>query len=144
MAVPTSLSGGCLCGAVDYSCAAPPLSMVNCHCRDCQKWSGGTYSPTVVVPAESLEITDGQLRSYTLRADSGAEATRQFCPACGSQLFAFSSARPERIGIKAGSLDDPRWFKPTADVWVSRAQPWDTLDATIAKISEGRPAPHQG
>lgn len=25
--------GGCACGAVRYECMAPPLRMVNCHCR---------------------------------------------------------------------------------------------------------------
>ena len=140
MAVPTTFSGGCLCGAVRYSCAAAPLSLVNCHCRDCQRASGGAYTPTIVVPAESLQVTGGRLESYTLRADSGNEATRQFCAECGSQLFAFSSGRPERIGIKAGSLDGPHWFKPAADVWVSRAQPWDSLAATTEKVSGGRPA----
>ena len=78
--------------------------------------------------------------SPTRCADSGNEATQQFCAECGSQLFAFSSGRPECIGIRAGGLDDPHWFKPAVDVWVSRAQPWDSLAATTEKISGGRPA----
>ena len=113
--------------------------MVNCHCRDCQRASGGAYSPTVVVPAESLQITNDRLESYTIVAESGNRATRQFCGECGTQLFAFNSAHGNFIGIKAGTLDDPSWFKPIADLWVSSAQPWDCLDSSIPKILKGSP-----
>jgi hypothetical protein len=132
-------SGGCLCGAIRYSCSAQPVAMVNCHCRDCQKASGGPYSPTVIVPAQSLRIASGQPKFHKVICESGNEATRAFCLECGSQLFASSSGRSEFIGIKAGTLDDPSWFKPMADVWVASAQPWDSLDPAIPKSPKGRP-----
>ena len=72
-------------------------------------------------------------------SESGNEATRAFCLECGSQLFASSSGRRDFIGIKAGSLDDPSWFKPMSDVWVASAQPWDCLDPAIPKMPKGRP-----
>ena len=97
----------------------------------------------MIVPAESLRITNGRAESYIVAAASGNEATRNFCADCGSQLFAFSSGRHEFIGIKAGSLDDPRWFKPLADVWVESAQPWDCLDASIPKMPQGGAMPRK-
>jgi hypothetical protein len=41
--------GGCMCGAVRYECTATPMFMGNCHCRDCQRASGGTYAPAIGV-----------------------------------------------------------------------------------------------
>jgi len=41
----TSLTGGCQCGAVRYECSVEPLFTGNCHCRDCQKATGGAYVP---------------------------------------------------------------------------------------------------
>ena len=38
-----NFTGGCLCGAVRYECTADAIFMGNCHCRDCQKASGGAY-----------------------------------------------------------------------------------------------------
>jgi hypothetical protein len=114
--------------------------MVNCHCRDCQRASGGPYSPTVIVPAQSLRIGSGQPKFHKVISESGNKATRAFCLECGSQLFASSSGRSEFIGIKAGTLDDPSWFKPMADVWVESAQPWDCLDPAIPKSPKGRPS----
>jgi len=61
-----------------------------------------------------------------------------FCPQCGTPLYASSSARPDFIGIRAGSLDDPSWFQPSADVWTDSAQPWDVMDPGVVKFAKGR------
>ena len=53
----TAINGGCLCGAVRYECNAEPLFTGNCHCRDCQRASGGAYSPAMGVPTDALKIT---------------------------------------------------------------------------------------
>ena len=50
-------AGGCLCGCVRYECSADPIFMGNCHCRDCQKSSGGAYEPDIGLPAGALKIT---------------------------------------------------------------------------------------
>jgi hypothetical protein len=61
-----------------------------------------------------------------------------FCGDCGAQIYAFSSGRSEFVGIKAGSLDDPSWYRPVKDVWVSSAQSWDSLDPAIPKVLKDR------
>ncbi len=35
------------------------------------------------------------------------------------------SSMPDVIFIAAGSLEDPSWHQPGADLWTSSAQPWD-------------------
>lgn len=138
MSAPTAFSGGCACGAVRYECSAAPLGMVNCHCRDCQRAGGAGFSPTVTVPAGALRLTAGQPAYFSKSADSGNVARRAFCPACGAPLFASSSARPDVVGIRAGSLDDPSWFRPSADVWIDAAQPWDVMDPDVPKFAKNR------
>ncbi len=66
----TSLTGACQCGAVRYECAAEPLFTGNCHCRDCQRATGGAYVPAFAVPAQALKIT-GEVKYYESRSDSG-------------------------------------------------------------------------
>ena len=98
--------------------------MVNCYCRDCQRAGGAGYSPTVVVKRSAFQVISGEPVYYDRVADSGNIATRAFCGACGSPLFASSSAKGEFVGIRAGSLDDPSWYRPTREAWVTSAQPW--------------------
>jgi len=68
MAAP--FSGGCTCGAVRYECSAEPLMMGNCHCRDCQRASGGPFVSIVAVPKDALKIT-GEVKYHEVKADSG-------------------------------------------------------------------------
>ncbi len=83
----------------------------------------------------------GQCREHQTTAASGNAAKRQFCAICGTPLFATSSARPEYVGVKAASLDDPSWFAAEADVWVDSAQPWDHMNPNVPRFAKDRARP---
>jgi hypothetical protein len=136
-----AITGGCACGAVRYECDAPPTAMVNCHCRDCQRAGGGGYAPTFVVAVSAFRLLRGEPKIPEVRAESGNTARRGFCASCGSPLFAGSSGRPDFVGVRAASLDDPSEFAPSADVWVASAQPWDAMDPVVPKFERSRPRP---
>ncbi|MFI7966219.1 aldehyde-activating protein, partial [Acinetobacter baumannii] len=38
---------------------------------------------------------------------------------------------PEMISIRAGTLDDPSLYQPRAEVFVSQAYAWDTLNPNL-------------
>ena len=38
-------TGGCACGTIRYEWSAEPVLAGNCHCRDCQRATGGTCAP---------------------------------------------------------------------------------------------------
>lgn len=132
-----AITGGCACGAVRYACDAPPTAMINCHCRDCQRAGGSGYSPTVVVPKSALRLLRGEPKVHEVRGESGNTARRSFCGDCGSPLFASTSSRPDSLGIRAGTLDDPSVFQPAADLWTASAQPWDVMDPAVPKFDRG-------
>ena len=127
----SAFTGGCACGAIRDECAEPALAMVNCWCRDCQRAGGSSHAPTLVVRRKALRIERGEPKLYERTADSGNTARREFCGVCGSPLFASSSARPDDVGIRAGSLDDPSVFAPARNVWTKSAPPWAVLDPDL-------------
>jgi len=137
MEVPASFSGGCACGSIRYRCSAAPLAMINCHCRDCQRAGGSAYSPTVVIYRANFLLLQGEPRYHELTAASGNTARRGFCANCGSPLFASTSARPDVMSIRAGSLDDPKWFRAQREYWTQSAQPWDILSPDTVKFATG-------
>src|SRR5438270_7729772 len=57
-------TGGCLCGAIRYECSAEPVMMFKCHCRDCQRVTGGGFVPGLLVPVSAFRLTQGQLRYH--------------------------------------------------------------------------------
>jgi hypothetical protein len=123
--------GGCACKAVRYEVASEPVAFMLCHCRDCQYASGGEPAAVVVVPKPAFKLTKGSVTSYSSKGDSGNQVTRQFCGACGTPLFSALEGNPTLWAIKAGSLDDPSWLKPTAYLWTASAQPWAHMDPAI-------------
>jgi hypothetical protein len=126
-------SGACACGAIRYECSAAPLISFNCHCRDCQKTSGSAFLPLIVVPADALKITKGQPKYYAVKADSGRTISRGFCQDCGSTMLGKVAEQPAALAITAGSLDDPSRYQPSADIYISSAQPWDHMNPALPK-----------
>jgi hypothetical protein len=137
MAVP--FTGGCACGAVRYECSAEPVMAGNCHCRDCQRASGGPFAPVVIAPKAAVKIT-GAVKYYEVKGDSGNAIRRGFCPNCGSPLFGMPSGLPmELVSIRAASLDDPSWYRPAMDIYTASAQPWDHMNPDIPKFPKMPP-----
>ena len=132
MAAP--FTGGCACGAIRYECSAEPGLSMNCHCRDCQRASGTAYASVIRVPAAAFKVVKGEPKFYTVTGDSGNQVSRSFCPNCGSPLFSRLSAATDVVGIRVGSLDDPSWHRPTANIFVKSAQPWDYMNPDLPKF----------
>lgn len=138
--------GGCYCGNVRYECTAPQaeLQMMRCHCRDCQRVSGGPYLPVVLVPKDKFQVTRGTIRRHRTASEAMGHHVRGYCADCGSRLTG-GEGDPDpgknMIGVTASSLDDPSWFRPTCDLWVSDAQPWDSsLRESIEKFERYPPS----
>jgi hypothetical protein len=136
------LDGSCLCGKVTYNCAADPVATAACHCTDCQKQTGTSFSVVVAVPRDALKIEGDSLASYiTVGTDTGQEVSRQFCRECGSPIAGLADAMPEVAFIKAGTLDDTSWLDPQMHVWCDSAQPWIPLESQPGtKLPRGVPA----
>lgn len=130
--------GHCLCGAVHYRLVGEPVATRICWCRDCQFISAnGTVN--AIVPTAAIEIT-GDLAEFSNTVDSGNQLRRRFCPQCGTQLFANSSARPHYTALRVGTLDDPSSLRPTINIWVSSAPAWSCMDPAMER-AEKQPAP---
>ena len=136
----TERHGRCLCGAVHYTIAADPLVTRVCWCRDCQRLApNGTVN--AIVPTDALAVT-GEVATFENLADSGNRLTRRFCPRCGTQLFANSSARPQFTVVRVGTLDDPSSVRPSANIWTRSAPAWACMDPRL-ETSDGQPLPPQ-
>lgn len=76
------ISGHCLCGAVTIRVAgAHDPRPGACHCRMCQRWSGGLF---LCFNADAAGVTvDGPVSRFA----SSDFAERAFCSVCGSHLW---------------------------------------------------------
>lgn len=101
-----SFTGGCQCGAVRFSAERLGASSI-CHCRMCQKATGGFFGPYVDV--EDFAWTQGQPKYF----QSSDKVRRGFCGECGTHL-SFESTGP--VGIAIGALDDPEQAPPATQL----------------------------
>ena len=132
--MPVPFEGGCHCGAVRYVCSEEPITVVNCHCGDCQKIAGSPFVTGVLVPEGSVEI-NGELNSYRVKADSGNNITRNFCPACGTRILVEMEG-VDGVGVSYTTMDDNSWLEPEIEFYTSKAKPWVTLCSNTAKLTE--------
>lgn len=117
------LKGSCQCGQVSYTLKAPPLKVVACHCRQCQKLSTSAFSITALVNTDDVEFV-GELVEWQRLAESGNKNYAKFCPGCGNRIYHFNPDAPGTLKLKAASLEDTRVLQPTVHLWVSEKQDW--------------------
>jgi hypothetical protein len=118
-------TGGCQCGAIRYEITAAPELVYTCHCTDCQRLTGSAFSLGIVVPEAAFRLTGVEPRGLQRKADSGRVNTRLVCPQCGSWICGMPRDGVNRV--RAGTLDDTSWLRPTRHIWVRSKQAWVDL-----------------
>ena len=133
------VQGGCACGEIRYECQGESVFVINCHCRDCQRASGGAMATTVFFPRDNFKLLRGTSKSCVFTADSGNLIARHFCGTCGSPLFTDAKGYPDIWGVKIASLDDPSLVAPGMHIWTDSAQPWDHFNDQLPSFPKAPP-----
>lgn len=111
------LDGQCLCGAVRITVdgAHDPRAGA-CHCRMCQRWSGGLFL-CFEADAGAVKIT-----GPVVRFASSPFAERAFCGTCGSHLWMRDLEGPEsRYDLMPGLFDAARDWPLRSEIYTDRA-----------------------
>jgi hypothetical protein len=127
-----TMSGGCQCGRVRYSAQVADDEAYLCHCRMCQRATGG-----VSIAFKNVARADVAWQHEPDWYASSPVAKRPFCRECGTPLgFAFD--RSERMDLTVGSFDDPSAFYPTENYGTeSKHAAWeDTSHLPGHKVTE--------
>ena len=99
-------TGACQCGRIRYTATLADDDAYLCHCRMCQRATGGVAAAFVSVPVDAVRW-ETEPDWY----DSSPIARRPFCSQCGTPLgFRFNDA--VNIDLTVGSFDDPSQFVP--------------------------------
>lgn len=141
--MPAPLTGGCLCGAIRYTVSVPITELRVCHCRDCQKHTGTGGSVNAMVKTDTIKITQGTSKRYTVTADSGRTLHRFFCGDCGSPLFSRRELTPENTALRIGTLDAEHagGMRITANIWTRSARSWAHIDPATEQFAGQPDAP---
>ena len=134
-----------MCGAVRYEITANPVRVYACHCTDCQRATTSAFSISISVPGEAFRVSGKELQPAAGGiTDGGRVKTRWMCPDCGICLCGGAKIGTEPPGyvrnVRAGTLDDTSWVRPTIHMYVRSKQPWLILpeDSTIFEAGPKR------
>ena len=101
------MTGGCACGKVRYTAQVSDDDAYLCHCRMCQRTTGG-----VSIAFKNMKKADVRWESGPDWYESSPIARRPFCGGCGTSL-GFEFPDGENMDLTIGSFDDPARFRPT-------------------------------
>lgn len=126
-----SWSGGCQCGKVRFRVAGELGRASICHCRMCQKATGGPFGAFVTVDRDRLTWTG----EPPARFQSSNLVHRGFCPHCGTPLT-FETAKS--IDLTIFAFDRAAEIPPVTQLEPESAPAWM---AHIAELEVQRPPP---
>ncbi|HYZ47631.1 MAG TPA: GFA family protein [Sphingomonas sp.] len=105
-----TVTGGCQCGRVRYEVGIENDEAYLCHCRMCQRATGGVAAAFKNVKRANVRWQNGEPDWY----QSSPIARRPYCAKCGTPLgFAFLEGSGN-MDLTVGSFDDPGRFRPTS------------------------------
>ena len=133
--------GGCLCGAVRYQVSKDPIRVTMCHCKFCQRATGGAFLVEPVFARGDFTITSGAPATYDhVSTGSGKIVKIHFCATCGTKLFLGFERFPDVVGLYGGTFDDPNWFERSAEntkhIFLDVAQKGTVIPAGINTFRE--------
>lgn len=123
------LAGGCQCGAVRYRLIAEPTGANVCHCRMCQKASGGPFMAFGGVRRSEFLVTSGTIATFS----SSDIAERGFCAHCGTPLT-YRGLGSDRVSVTLGSLDDSKAVEPRTQLGVESRVSWLIRSLSLPEI----------
>ncbi|NLR71499.1 GFA family protein [Novosphingobium sp. ERN07] len=132
-------TGKYACGAPTLEITGEPIATRQCWCRQCQQIAAGGPTNNAIFKGDDVTIT-GPLAHKAWTAASGNTLTFHFCPACGTQVYAQSSARMHLKTVRFGVIDEPHGLAPQAVIWTDDAPAWAVIDPTLESWPQRPPA----
>lgn len=123
------MTGHCMCGAVGFTAQGVETGHHACHCKMCQRWSGG---PLFAAEVDEIVFTGEQ---YIQTYASSEWAERGFCARCGSGLF-YRLKSSGMTMVTVGLFDDPSPFKLTGEIFVDHKPDGFSFAGDHERLSE--------
>lgn len=119
--------GQCFCGAIRFRMHGRPMFVHCCHCKDCQRQTGGAFAVNALIEADRIEILSGAPVGHAMATESGHPHDIYRCDACQSALWSDYGKRDWLRFLRVTTLDNPGDFVPDVHIYTRSKLPWVTL-----------------
>lgn len=126
------LTGGCLCGAVQYTVRDAFRYALNCHRSQCRRVTGSAFKPFGGIERDQFAVAKG---ATNLAINGTPDTHDAFCRRCGSLLY--SVVRDGAyVHVTYGTLADAPTLRPTAHIYVGSKAPWFAIADDLPQHEE--------
>ena len=122
--------GYCLCKRTSWAFEGNQTWACYCHCDDCRRNCGAPVVAWLGVPLQNFEWTGDKPKTF----ESSPGVFRHFCETCGSPMGFEANHYPGGMHLYAGSLENPKDFRPTFHVNKQSKLPWLGLTDDLAEF----------
>lgn len=119
----TKLSGTCHCGKCQFDIAGGAEFQFICYCEDCKVLNSGGHLCGMIFPDSALTPA-ANTACYRYPGGTGSPIEIHFCPHCATQLYAWPTAYPGKVVVRANTVKDAV-FQPQKALFTESAFAWD-------------------
>jgi hypothetical protein len=113
-------SGGCRCDRLRFEITAPPILTGACHCRGCQRMTGGPFALSIAIPTPGFRVTEGE----DIAGGTDHAFGHRFCGHCLSWVFTRPAGLEAFVNVRTTMLDDVPAEPPFVETCTAEALPW--------------------
>lgn len=127
-----TLTGKCLCGAVQYAVADEFGYAMNCHCSNCRRTTGAAFKPFAGIERAKLRVIQGEEELMRFGEERDHDV---HCRRCGSLLYSIARAGAY-VHVAMGTLVDDPSIRPSKHIFVGSKAPWFTITDGLPQYEE--------
>ncbi|MGR3821671.1 MAG: GFA family protein [Salipiger marinus] len=115
-----SSKGGCRCGRLRFVITTQPLFTSACHCRGCQRMTGGPFSLSIGIPTPGFRVVEGE----EVLGGTDHNFGHRFCGYCLSWVFTRPPGIDAFVNVRTTMLDDVPPEPPFIETCTAERLPW--------------------
>jgi hypothetical protein len=120
------------CGRVRFRASQAPLRTLACHCKFCQRVTGGAYFAESMFPMSAVAFNEGELSCYEHRSETSQKKVFvHFCSNCGATVSLTFERWPDIRGISRSCYDNPNAVTVSSHIWTQSAQSGTAFPADV-------------
>jgi hypothetical protein len=132
-----NVEGSCTCGEIQFCLTAEPLIVHGCHCRWCQRETGGAFAINALIERANIHVLSGTPAIVPTPSESGNNQDIVRCPSCQVALWShYAGAGPAIAFVRVGTLQNPDRFPPDIHIYTASKQPWLELPSGAKSVPE--------
>ena len=122
------MTATCACGSTSITVDAAPTLHGVCHCTNCKRRTGSAFGISAYFDKAAVTGMKGDTQVYAFHhVEQNHDQERHFCARCGTTLFWYSSALPDKIGIAGGCFAEQDLPAPAMSVRHAKKESWLSL-----------------